>query len=152
MDIREFHWLANIIQALDVGLVVIDLENRVQIWNGFMESHSGKLSSEVKDRDLYDIYPNLDQAWLERKLAMMQTLNTRAFISWEQKPYLFRFSNYRPITGSAEFMYQNVTIMPLPDFTGNVQHIGLLIYDVTDEALGRQIQSNHLTDTPQSIS
>jgi hypothetical protein len=49
-------------------------------------------------------------------------------------------------------MYQNVTIMPLPDFTGNVQHIGLLIYDVTDEALGRQIQSNHLTDTPQSIS
>ncbi len=80
MDIREFHWLANIIQALDVGLVVIDLENRVQIWNGFMESHSGKLSSEVKDRDLYDIYPNLDQAWLERKLTMVRTLNTRAFI------------------------------------------------------------------------
>ena len=68
MDIREFHWLANIIQALDVGLVVIDLANRVQIWNGFMESHSGKLSNEVKDRDLFDIYPTLDQAWLERKL------------------------------------------------------------------------------------
>jgi PAS domain-containing protein len=151
MDIREFHWLANIIQALDVGLVVIDLENRVQIWNGFMESHSGKLSSEVKDRDLYDIYPTLDQAWLDRKLTMVRTLNTRAFISWEQRPFLFRFSNYRPITGSAEFMYQNVTIMPLPDFTGNVQHIGLLIYDVTDEALGRQMQSNHLSDAPQSI-
>ncbi len=111
-----------------------------------------KSNNAVKDRDLFDIYPALDQAWLERKLAMVRTLNTRAFISWEQKPYLFRFSNYRPITGSAEFMYQNVTIMPLPDFTGNVQHIGLLIYDVTDEALGRQIQSNHLTDTPQSIS
>jgi PAS domain-containing protein len=151
MDIREFHWLANIIQALDVGLVVIDLENRVQIWNGFMESHSGKLSSEVKDRDLYDIYPTLDQAWLDRKLTMVRTLNTRAFISWEQRPFLFRFSNYRPITGSAEFMYQNVTIMPLPDFTGNVQHIGLLIYDVTDEALGRQMQNNHLSDAPQSI-
>jgi PAS fold. len=80
MDIREFHWLANIIQALDVGLVVIDLENRVQIWNGFMESHSGKLSNEVKDRDLFDIYPTLDQAWLERKLAMVRTLNTPALL------------------------------------------------------------------------
>jgi PAS domain-containing protein len=150
MDIREFHWLANIIQALDVGLVVIDVEGRVQIWNGFMESHSGKLSSEVKDRVLFDIYPELDQTWLERKLNMVRTLNTRAFVSWEQKPYLFRFSNYRPITGSAEFMYQNVTIMPLPDFTGIVQHIGLLIYDVTDEALGRQLQNKHVI--PKSLS
>ena len=74
MDIREFHWLANIIQALDVGLVVIDLANRVQIWNGFMESHSGKLSNEVKDRDLFDIYPTLDQAWLERKQTTLSHL------------------------------------------------------------------------------
>lgn len=143
MEIREFHWLANIIQTLDVGLVVIDLEARIQIWNGFMESHSGKLSGEVKDHDLFEIYPELDRDWLERKLNMVQTLNTRAFISWEQRPFLFRFSNYRPITGSAEFMYQNVTIIPLPDFTGEVQHIGLLIYDVTDEALGRQLQKDH---------
>lgn len=138
MDIREFHWLANIIQALDVGLVVIDLDTQIQIWNGFMESHSGKLSCDVKDRSLYDVYPELDQAWLDRKLNIVKTLNTRAFISWEQKPYLFQFSNYRPITGSADFMYQNITIMPLPDFAGEVQHFGLIIYDVTDEALGRQ--------------
>ncbi len=143
MEIREFHWLANIIQTLDVGLMVIDLKARIQIWNGFMESHSGKLSAEVKDHDLFEIYPELDRSWLERKFEMVQKLNTRAFISWEQRPFLFRFSNYRPITGSAEFMYQNVTIIPLPDFTGEVQHIGLLIYDVTDEALGRQLQKAH---------
>ena len=51
-----------------------------------------------------------------------------------QRPYLFRFSNYRPITGSAEFMYQNITIMPLPDFTGQIDYVAILIYDVTDQA------------------
>lgn len=141
MDIREFHWLANIIQTLDVGLVVIDKETRVQIWNGFMESHSGKLSSEVKDRTLVELYPDLDIAWLQRKLHIVNTLNTRAFISWEQKPYLFRFSNYRPITGNAEFMFQNITLIPLPDFTGQVDHVGMLIYDVTDEVQSRLCSS-----------
>ena len=70
-----------------------------------------------------------------RKLEMVRQLNSKAFISWEQRPYLFRFSNYRPITGSAEFMYQNVTIMPLPDFTGQIEHIAIVIYDVTDQAI-----------------
>lgn len=144
MDIREFHWLANIIQTLDVGLVVIDKETRVQIWNGFMESHSGKLSSEVKDRTLPELYPDLDMVWLKRKLDIVNTLNTRAFISWEQKPYLFKFSNYRPITGNAEFMFQNITLIPLPDFTGQVDHVGMLIYDVTDE-----VQSRLCSNCPQ---
>lgn len=138
MEIREFHWLANIIQTLDVGLVVIDLDTKIQIWNGFMESHSGKLSGEVKDRPLTEVYPELDMAWFQRKLKMVTTLNTRAFLSWEQKPYLFKFSNYRPITGTAEFMYQNITLLPLPDFTGDVQHVGMLIYDMTDEAMAKQ--------------
>lgn len=140
MEIREFHWLMSIIQTLDVGLVVLDQEDRVQVWNGFMESHSGRLSHEVKDQVVFDAFPDLDSAWLGRKLAMVRTLNNRAFISWEQRPYLFRFANGRPITGQADQMYQNVTIMPLPDFTGQISHLALLIYDVTDLALGQLAQ------------
>ena len=51
MEIREFHWLMNIVQNLDVGLVVLDKEYKVQVWNGFMESHSGRLAGEVRDGD-----------------------------------------------------------------------------------------------------
>jgi PAS domain-containing protein len=141
MEIREFHWLMNIVQNLEVGLLVLDKENHIQVWNSFMESHSSKLSYEVKDRDLFELYPDLDRDWLERKLKMVRTLNNKAFISWEQRPYLFRFSNYRPITGTAPHMYQNVTIMPLPDFTGEVQHLAILIYDVTEQAISREQES-----------
>ncbi|MGL4207184.1 MAG: hypothetical protein ACRCRW_13830 [Aeromonadaceae bacterium] len=138
MEIREFHWLMTIVQNLEVGLVVLNKENRIEIWNSFMESHSSKLSYEVKDKDLFELYPELDKCWLERKLEMVKTLNNKAFISWEQRPFLFKFSNYRPITGSAEHMYQNVTIMPLPDFTGQIEHVAILIYDVTEEAMANQ--------------
>ncbi len=31
MEIREFHWLMNIVQNLDVGLVVLDKEYKVQV-------------------------------------------------------------------------------------------------------------------------
>ena len=135
MEIREFHWLMNIVQNLDVGLVVLDKGYRVQVWNGFMESHSGRLAGEVRDQVLFDLFPDVDRAWLERKANMVFKLNNRAFSTWEQRPYLLRFSNYRPITGSAPHMYQNLTLVPLADFGGEVTHLAIMIYDATDEAM-----------------
>ncbi len=135
MEIREFHWLMNIVQNLDVGLVVLDKAYRIQVWNGFMESHSGRLASEVRDQGLFERFPDIDKAWLERKANMVFKLNNRAFSTWEQRPYLLRFSNYRPITGSAPYMYQNLTLVPLADFTGEVTHLAIMIYDATDEAM-----------------
>ena len=85
--------VTTIIQNLEVGLVILDEENRIQVWNGFMESHSSQLSYQVKDKNLFELYPDFDRPWLERKLSMVRTLNNKAFISWEQRPWLFRFSN-----------------------------------------------------------
>ena len=135
MDIREFHWLMNIVQNLDVGLVVLDREYRIQVWNGFMESHSGRLAGEVRDQGLFSLFPDVDKAWFERKANMVFKLNNRAFSTWEQRPYLLRFSNYRPITGSAPYMYQNLTLVPLADFAGEVTHLAIMIYDATHEAM-----------------
>ena len=127
MEIREFHWLMNIVQNLDVGLVVLDKAYRIQVWNGFMESHSGRLAGEVRDQRLFSLFPDVDKAWLERKANMVFKLNNRAFSTWEQRPYLLRFSNYRPITGSAPYMYQNLTLVPLADFAGEVTHLAIII-------------------------
>ena len=61
-------------------------------------------------------------------------MKNKAFTIWEQRPYVFKFNNYRPITGTAEFMYQNTTFIPLISSTGEVTHLCLLVYDVTDNA------------------
>ncbi|MCH1932963.1 diguanylate cyclase, partial [Shewanella sp. A25] len=64
-------------------------------------------------------------------------LKNQAFISWEQRPYVFKFKNYRPITGRAEFMYQNITLLPLASLTGQISHISMIVYDVTDMAINK---------------
>ena len=61
-------------------------------------------------------------------------LRNRAFMTWEQRPYLFKFPNYRPITGSEDYMYQNITLSALTSSTGKVDNICMMIYDVTDVA------------------
>ena len=47
-QLNELHWLMEMLHTIDVGLVVLDRDYSIQIWNGFMENHSGLLPREVK--------------------------------------------------------------------------------------------------------
>lgn len=138
LEAQSFHWLVDMLESVEVGLVVLDLEFRVQAWNGFMENHSGITASKIRNRVLFELFPDIPEAWLTRKVDAVALLNTRAFTSWEQRPYLFRFRNTRPITGTEEYMFQNLTISPLSGTTGQVEKVCLMVYDVTDIATGKR--------------
>lgn len=145
-DMPEFHWLMDMLQTVDVGLVVLDKEYRVKLWNGFMESHSGMLPSQVREKVLFDLFPEIDRKWFSDKARPVFELRNRAFMIWEQRPYLMRFPNYRPITGSEDVMYQNITLSPLTSTTGRVDNICMMIYDMTDVATGKkQLESLQVT-------
>jgi diguanylate cyclase (GGDEF)-like protein len=137
-QINELHWLMEMLHTIDVGLVVLDRQYAIQIWNGFMENHSGMLPREVKGKRLFDLFDEIPEQWFKRKAESVFLLKNKAFTIWEQRPYLFKFQNYRPITGSADFMYQNTTFIPLISATGEVTHLCLIIYDVTDNAVHKR--------------
>jgi diguanylate cyclase (GGDEF)-like protein len=126
------------LHTIDVGLVVLDRQYSIQIWNGFMENHSGLLPREVKGKRLFDLFDEIPEQWFKRKAESVFLLKNKAFTIWEQRSYLFKFQNYRPITGSADFMYQNTTFIPLISATGEVTHLCLIVYDVTDNAVHKQ--------------
>jgi len=134
-QLNELHWLMEMLHSIDVGLVVLDKNYKVQIFNGFMENHSGLLPREVKDESIFDLFAEIPQDWFERKAESVFLLKNKAFTIWEQRPYLFKFDSYRPVTGSTDFMYQNTTFIPLLSSTGVVSHLCLLVYDVTDNAV-----------------
>lgn len=136
-QLNELHWLMEMLHTIDVGLVVLDREYHIQIWNGFMENHSGLLPREVKGKNLFSLFDEIPVDWFKRKADSVFLLKNKAFTIWEQRPYLFQFQNYRPITGSADFMYQNTTFIPLMSSTGEVTHLCLIIYDVTDNAVNK---------------
>jgi len=138
LDMNEIHWLMDMFNTVDVGLVVLDRDYRVCVWNGFMENHSGLLPSAVKHKDLFDLFPAIDEKWFRSKSESVFVLKNRSFTIWEQQPYIFRFKNYRPITGKAEYMYQNATFIPLTNIRAEVSHICIILYDVTDIAVNKK--------------
>lgn len=141
-DITELHWLLDVVQSIDVGVVVMDREYRIDVWNSFMENHSNLGAGEVAGRTLFEIFPEIERNWFSRKVETAVMLGTRAFTIWEQRPNLVHFKSYQPITGLADEMYQNVTILPLRSTNGVSDHVCLIIYDVTSVAVNkRQLES-----------
>jgi diguanylate cyclase (GGDEF)-like protein len=130
----------DILQNIDVGLVVMSPDYTIEVWNSFMQNHSGKAPEDVLNKSIFTVFPELSEQWFRHKSQSVFVLQNTAFTTWEQRPYLFRFPHYRPITGTAEYMYQNSTIIPLVDTKGEVGHICLVIYDVTDSAVNKIAQ------------
>lgn len=137
-EMLQMHWLMDMVQSVDVGIVVLDRECKIHVWNDFMESHSGLLANTVKNQTLFAVNNDIDKEWFIQKTKPVFDLKVRTFITWEQRPYLFKFPNYRPITGTEDFMYQNVVISALTSATGAVDYISVMIYDTTDKAIAKK--------------
>jgi len=82
IDINELHWLLDIVQNIDVGVVVLDLDYRIEVWNSFMENHSGRILSEVSQQSLFAVFAEIDEAWFRAKAESVVLLGTRAFSIW----------------------------------------------------------------------
>jgi len=141
-ELTELHWLLAIVQSIDVGVVVLDRDYSIEVWNTFMENRSGLRPDQVHKHSFFELFSEVEEDWFRRKVESVMTLGTPAFTIWEQRPYLLRFKNYQPITGLEDFMYQNTTLLPLKGTTGGIDQVCLIIYDVTDVAINRlQLQA-----------
>ena len=136
-EIAEMHWQQDLLGSIEVGLAVLDKDYNILVWNQFMENHSGVMPRQIRNKCLFDFFPEIDREWFEVKAEPVFNLKSPAFIIWEQRPYLFRFVTNRPITSASEFMYQNVTLFPLASLTESVEQICIVVYDVTDEAVNK---------------
>ncbi|MEJ2041742.1 MAG: diguanylate cyclase [Reinekea sp.] len=136
-DLTDFHWLLEVLQTVDVGILVMDLEYNITAWNGFMENNSGIDSANALGRCLFDVFEEVSIDWFKHKAETVIQLRNRAFTTWEQRPYVFRFRNHRPITGVTEYMYQNCTFIPVMGLSGKIQNLAVIVYDVTDVATSK---------------
>lgn len=137
MDMKEVHWLMDMVTHIDLGLVVFDRKGNVVVWNHFMENHSGFSSTEMREHSLFDAYPVMAEAWFQRELDTVLLLENEVFITWEQVPHLMKFSAYRPITAKSHFMYQNIVLRAIRRASGEADLVSMTLYDVTDIATNK---------------
>ncbi len=133
-------------QSAPYGVVTLDESFRVQIWNHWMEQHSGKRSSEVAGESLFELYPELRQRNLvghfERALA-----GESSVLSTALHQHLLPMPSPFPEKG-VPWMLQTARIAPLVS-DGKNCGIVLVIEDVTQRenqatALARQHRRDEL--------
>ena len=129
---------AELLDSIEVGIAVLDRNFNVQVWNKFLENHGAKKAEAIIGDSLFSHFPEIEEKWLRTKVDPVFNLKSPVFIIWEQRPFLFKFGCNRPVTSAAEFMYQNVTMFPIVDKRGNVERFCMLVYDVTEQALGKR--------------
>lgn len=142
---------AELLDSIEVGIAVLDRNFKVQVWNKFLENHGAKKAEAIIGDSLFSHFPEIEEKWLRTKVDPVFNLKSPVFIIWEQRPYLFKFACNRPVTSAAEFMYQNVTMFPIVDKRGNVERFCMLVYDVTEQALGKR-GMEHLNEELKTAS
>src|SRR5262245_9252746 len=110
-----------------------------------MAANSGRPGSAVIGQNLFEVFAELPERWLRKKIEGVFVLKNRSFTAWEQRPYLFRFNHNRPVTGGVDFMYQNCSFIPVRDENGEVVSVAVTLQDVTDLAIAhRELESARL--------
>ena len=142
---------AELLDSIEVGIAVLDRNFNVQVWNKFLENHGAKKAEAIIGDSLFSHFPEIEEKWLRTKVDPVFNLKSPVFIIWEQRPFLFKFGCNRPVTSAAEFMYQNVTMFPIVDKRGNVERFCILVYDVTEQALGKR-GMEHLNEELKTAS
>ena len=147
-DVFSFNLAETVVKWVDVGIFVLDKNFEVKLWNNFMAHHSGRAAEDIIGKNLFDSFPELPKPWFTKKINSVFLLNNFAFISWENRPYLFRFAHNRPITGGVDHMYQNCMLLPLKAEQGKPEAVCVMVFDATDTAIAQ----NLLKEALESIS
>jgi diguanylate cyclase (GGDEF)-like protein len=148
ISLADFHLTVQVLDNFDAGVVILDHNYNVCAWNTFMQAYSGISSVQIIGKSLFDIVPDLPKTWLQNKIQSTFKLRMRSFSAWEDRPWVFRFLNFCPISDSSDTMYQNMTLTPLRSLSGECTHICLTITDVTDIAKNK----NHLHESNKQLT
>ena len=133
----------SIYNSVDLGLIIINENNKIESWNSFMTHYSMLPESEVVGRDLFNLFPDLPKVWLLLKFKGVRQLQNPSKVSWEQRSTLFKFAN-------SETMMQNCSFIPITNTETGENLILITIQDVSDFA-NNKIELNELIEINKSL-
>lgn len=140
---EQFTEFSKLLQELSsIGFIILDRRMNVIFWNRFMELHSRIKSKEIINRKLTGFFPDVNEAWLSKKINSTLILNNQAVTSWEQRPYLLKLPSTQYSIDEVDFMYQNCSYFPVKNASNTTIAVGIAIYDVTEIAVTQRLLDN----------
>lgn len=115
--------LQKLYNRLELGIIVIDNNDNICMWNDFMVKYSRIDREKAYGVNLFKMFPNLPKIWMNLKFKGVRKLRNISKVSWEQRPVLFEFAG-------GGTMLQDCTFIPVSD----ENHICIIIDNVTNSA------------------
>lgn len=122
--------LDSVLAALNVGIVVLDVERRVLAWNSWMARYSGHQGEAVMGRDFFSVYPDLVGKRIDGAVTQALRDNFPSMLS--QTLHKAPFALYASAAARAadERLQQTVAVTPLA-VAGSARSCLIQITDVS---------------------
>ncbi len=124
-----------IINALNVGIVVLDRALEVREWNRWMEIHSGIPADEIIGSPILEVFPDLNNKKFTRSYKSVFKFGNLCFFSQKLHRYLFPFKSTTYSGNEFEYMQQSCAMGPLRDENNEIQNLFIYVQDVTEVAV-----------------
>ena len=129
------HVHSEVLEQLGLGILIIDAGLIVRYANPFIADNSS--SRPLEGKSLFDLFPELPQDWLRKRVASVLMLDNTTYTNWHQRPRLFNFPSSRPVTGSARLMYQSCSLFKVTTEVAE-ELVCITVYDSTPTAVTQQ--------------
>jgi diguanylate cyclase (GGDEF)-like protein/PAS domain S-box-containing protein len=112
-DASTGDFLRSITDAGEIGIVMIDAERRIKLWNAWMAKASGVAVDQADGRTLAEVFPNLYGSRIEASVDSALERNMSAILSSSLNKKLFPLSREGRVPGRTEPMHQIVVTKPV---------------------------------------
>lgn len=127
--------LQQIFDAINLGLVILDRDLKIQEWNRWMEVHSGIEADKIKNSSIFDTFPHLNNPKFTRSCKSVFTFGNFCFFSQKLHHYLFPFKTKSLSEINFEYMQQSCAMGPLRDENNNIKYLFIYVQDMTEVAI-----------------
>lgn len=127
--------LQQIFNAINLGVIIIDRDLKLQEWNRWMEINSGRTSDSVKNLSILEVAPHLNTPKFIRSCKSVFTFGNFCFFSQKLHHYLFPFKTKSYSDTRFEYMQQSCAMGPLRDENNNITHLFIYVQDMTEVAV-----------------
>jgi diguanylate cyclase (GGDEF)-like protein len=121
------------LNLVNCGIIVLDANHHIVLWNGWMVPRSGRSGARVRDRSLFEVFPNLRGSGVESAVlaALVDDVTTNVAQSQNHAPFPLREAG----SFDGPFIDQAVSVAPFSE--GKERFCLIEIRDVSN-ALDRE--------------
>ncbi|SDH85315.1 His Kinase A (phospho-acceptor) domain-containing protein [Pseudomonas benzenivorans] len=136
MDSRQSELARALVEQIEIGVIILDSELRIQYWNNFISQCSGKQLQYALQQHLTRIFPEADTPSLGTMVAQAREQGQHVYTEWRENPYLIHLP-YALSGQPSPLMLQNTLLFPFSDMDGQLC-FGLLLYDTSEFARSKR--------------